>query len=270
VDARLSDGSAYLAALVEAARLVSSSLTLDGVLDALQSQARTLLGADGTSIHLVSPDGRNFVRRRLSSFANQGTTRIEVGDVLPPDQFIAEAVSRGQAVFAPDFQNDPRVADDVGRVVPHVVSSLVAPLVADGATVGILLMHWSRRVEVDGGQMAVVEALASHAGLAIRNAQLHEAAVEAARLEGTVKTARAVAHSVNNHLQRVIAAAELLQLELDGEARYAGLLTSILEAGDEAAHFVARLQQALRFIEQPTPIGPALDIERAADVEASG
>jgi GAF domain-containing protein len=272
MDARLSGQStaAHLTALVEAARLLSSPLTLDGVLDALQSQACTLLGADGASIHLVAPDGRNFVRRRLSSFANLGNAEIAVGDLLPADAFMAEAVASGRAAFAPDFQHDPRVADDVAQVIPHVVSSLAAPLVADGETVGILLMHWSRRVEIDGGQIAVVEALASHAGVAIRNARLHEGAIEAARLEGTVKTARAVAHSINNHLTRVIAAAELLELELDGQARYAGLLSSILEAGDEAARFVARLQQALRFVEQPTPIGPALDLDRAVDIEASG
>ena len=259
-----------LAALVEAARLLSSALTLDDVLEALQAQAGALLGADGASIHLVAPDGRNFVRRRLSPFANRGQVAIEVGDLLSPDGFIAEAIATGRSAFAPDFQHDPRVADDVGRLIPDVVSSLVAPLVADRETLGILRMHWSRRVEVDEGQVAVVEALASQAGVAIRNARLHEAAVEAARLEGTVKTARAVAHSVNNHLTRVIAAAELLQLELDGELRYAGLLSSIVEAGEEAARFVARLQQALRFVEQPTPIGPALDVERSLDIGASG
>jgi GAF domain-containing protein len=258
-----------LAALVEAARLLSSSLTLDDVLEALQAQAGALLGADGASIHLAAPDGRNFVRRRPSSFANGSQVQIAVGDLLPPDGFIAEAVATGRAAFAPDSQRDPRVADVVGRVSPDVVSSLVAPLVADRETLGILLMHWSRRVEVDDGQVAVVEALASQAGVAIRNARLHEAAVEAARLEGTFKTARAVAHSVNNHLTRVIAAAELLQLELDGELRYAGLLSSIVEAGEEAARFVARLQQALRFVEQPTPIGPALDVEGSVDIEAS-
>jgi GAF domain-containing protein len=267
---RAQSTAAQLAALVEAARLLSSPLTLDGVLDALQAEARRLVGADGASIHLLAPDGRNFVRRRLSTFANRGTEAIAVGDLLPPDGFISEAVATGRSAFAADFQRDPRVAEDVGRVIPHVVSSLVAPLVADGATMGILLMHWSRRVELDGGQVAVVEALASQAGVAIRNAQLHEAAVDAARLEGTVKTARAVAHSVNNHLTRVIAAAELLQLELNTEPRYAGLLTSIIDAGDEAAQFVARLQQALRFVEAPTPIGPILDLERAVDAEASG
>jgi GAF domain-containing protein len=260
----------HLAALVEAARLLSSSLTLDGVLEALQAQAGALLGADGASIHLVAPDGRNFIRRRLSSFVNRGEETVAVGDLLPPDGFISEAVTTGRAAFAPDFQRDPRVADDVGRVIPDVVSSLVAPLVADRETLGILLMHWSRPIEVDDGQIAVVEALASQAGVAIRNARLHEAAIDAARLEGTIKTARAVAHSVNNHLTRVIAAAELLELELGGEPRYAGLLSSIVDAGEEAARFVARLQHALRFVEQPTPIGPALDVERSVDIEASG
>ncbi|HEY3108706.1 MAG TPA: GAF domain-containing protein [Chloroflexota bacterium] len=272
MDGRLSGQSTatQLAALVEAARLLSSSLTLDDVLEALQARAGALLGADGAAIHLAAPDGRNFVRRRLSGSANGGKAPIEAGDLLAPDGFIAEAVATGRVGFAPDFRHDPRAADDAGRAIPDVVSSLVAPLVADGETLGILLMHWSRRVEVDDGQIAVVEALASQAGVAIRNARLHEAAVEAARLEGTVKTARAVAHSVNNHLTRVIAAAELLQLELDGELRHAGLLSSIVEAGEEAARFVARLQQALRFVEQPTPIDPALHLERSVDIEARG
>jgi GAF domain-containing protein len=260
--------AAQLTTLLEATRLVSSSLALDDVLSALQDGARRLTGADGASIHLRAPDGRNFVRRRLSDFVRRGETDVRVGDILEADQFMLEAVETGRAAFAPDFQRDPRVAADVGRVVPHVVSSLVAPLRVEGDTLGILLMHWARRVELDPTQVAVVEALAAQAGIAIRNAQLHESLVASARLDGAVKTARAVAHSVNNHLGRVVASAELLQLELEGSLDAPGaasLLGTIIAASDDAARVVMQLQQTLRFVEQPTAVGPALDLERASD-----
>jgi GAF domain-containing protein len=255
-----------LATLVEAARLLSSSLTLDGVLDALQAQARALLAADGAAIHLVAPDRRNFVRRQPADLAGSSGDAVEVGGLLRPDGFIAEAVSTARVAFAPD----PGLAEGVDRADAPAASSLVAPLIADGETLGILLVHWSRRVDLDPGQIAVVEALASQAAVAIYNARLHAAAVEAARLEGTVRTARAVVNSVDSQLTRVIAAAELLQLELEGERRCAGLLSSIVDAGEGAAQFVARLQHALRRVEPPTPIAPALDPDRVADVEASG
>jgi GAF domain-containing protein len=264
--------AAQLAALLDATRLVSSSLALEDVLSALQDCARRLTGADGASIHLSASDGRNFVRRRLSGFVAPGETRVQVGDILEADQFMLEAVETGRAAFASDFQRDPRVAGDVGRVIPQVVSSLVAPLRVEGDTLGILLMHWARRVELDATQVAVVEALAAQAGIAIKNAQLHESLVASARLEGAVKTARAVAHSVNNHLGRVVASAELLQLELDGRLEAPGatsLLETIVAASDDAARVIKQLQQTLRFVEQPTAVGPALDLERSSEDAAS-
>jgi GAF domain-containing protein len=257
-------------ALVEAARLVSSSLDLDVVLDALRDQARELVAADGASIHLLAPDGFNFVRRRLSPFANRGDVTIREGDLLRRDGFMHEAVESGCAVFARDFQNDPRVARDVGRVIPHVKSSLVAPIAAEGETLGILIAHWSRTVDLDDADCVVVEALARHAAVALRNARLHAAALDTARLEGAIKTSRSVAHSLNNDLARVVAAAELLQVELDGQPSVAPLLGTLLSASTQAAGFVGRLQQTLRFVEHDTPVGPALDVERATLPEAAG
>jgi GAF domain-containing protein len=124
-----------LAALVEAARLLSSSLPLDGVLDALQAQARELLGADGAAIHLVAPDRRNFVRRLATSASRSGAP-VEVGELLRPDDFIAEAIATARVAFAPDGRHDPRLADEVGRATQPAVSSLVAPLIASRARSG--------------------------------------------------------------------------------------------------------------------------------------
>jgi two-component system, sensor histidine kinase PdtaS len=103
---------------------------------------------------------------------------------------------------------------------------------------------------------------------------LHRALSERARLDGAVKTARLVAHAVNNQLAFITGYAGLL-LE-DAEAAGTGpaqaqaeMLRQVLQAADNAAAMVARLQRIARFEETDQGGGPMLDLEAATDASGS-
>lgn len=74
-----------------------------------------------------------------------------------------------------------------------------------------------------------------------------DAIAAAARLDGAIKTARTIAHELNNHLAPVRGYSEVLSEMLEGEA--AILAQRITRSSEASAEAVARLQRMVRFEE---------------------
>jgi len=174
--------------LVEATRAVAEGGTqdLDSVLDVLRTQVIRLLGADGAAISLLDPATGELIRHRLSGLALPGTRRATPGTRFAPHAFIQAALDAGQPLFTADWQADPRVPEDSKREVPSIASSMAVPLVAGGSTLGAMLVHWTRPVDVSDDDLAVAGAFGRHAAVAIRTARLLEEA----------RTARAEADAI--------------------------------------------------------------------------
>ena len=90
---------------------------------------------------------------------------------------------------------------------------------------------------------------------------LHAAIAERERLDGAVKTARLVAHELNNTLALLTGYGELLPAAGPADARR--FAEKLLGGALEAAAIVARLQRIVRFEETSSPVGPMLDLEAA-------
>jgi len=91
------------------------------------------------------------------------------------------------------------------------------------------------------------------------------AEVERAQLDGAVKTARLVAHEINNQLQLVTAYGGLL---LDGgglDDPNLDMLRHMVAAADRMAALLERLQRITRFEETDIGGGPMLDLNAAID-----
>jgi GAF domain-containing protein len=83
-----------------------------------------------------------------------------------------------------------------------------------------------------------------------------------AQLDGAIKTARRVAHELNNALTFVAGYGELLPaLVPAGDA--SEMASEMAQAALEAAEIVHRLQRIVRFEERESPVGPMLDLEAA-------
>jgi hypothetical protein len=92
---------------------------------------------------------------------------------------------------------------------------------------------------------------------------VRDAIADDARLEGAIKTARVVAHELNNKLSLITGYGELLVETADGDvSRVASVM---LEAAFDSADIVDRLQRLIRFEEVGTPVGPMLDLGRSAE-----
>lgn len=90
---------------------------------------------------------------------------------------------------------------------------------------------------------------------------LHQAIVERARLDGAVKTARRVAHELNNQLTPVAGYGEIVAQMAEGEmAELVGRMAQAARAAGETLH---QLQRIIRFEEVEFGGAVMLDLDRA-------
>jgi PAS domain-containing protein len=111
----------------------------------------------------------------------------------------------------------------------------------------------------DGGSIRGVVVVARNIS------ELHDAIAESARLDGAIKTARLVAHQLNNQLSPVRGYSELLVGMTEGEAQT--FADRILRATDAATATVARLQRIIKFEEIDAGGYPMLDLDAAAPAD---
>jgi signal transduction histidine kinase len=91
---------------------------------------------------------------------------------------------------------------------------------------------------------------------------------EEARLDAAVKTARLVAHEVNNRLVPLAGYGRMLETRLEGKE--GEMASRIRTAAWELAALAERLRAIVRFEEVDTPAGPVLDLEAATAAQQEG
>jgi PAS domain S-box-containing protein len=166
------------AALLHAAQVVTSELELEVVLQRLVEEVTTLLGADAADCYLLDRE-----RSVLRCAAVHGFDAALVGFEFMPDRGVSgNALRAAGAVAADDYA---AIADPV----PHdayagFARALVAPMVWAGETRGVLgvgVRDSARRFTA--GDMELLEAFASLASLALRNAESFAERTRQARVQ---------------------------------------------------------------------------------------
>jgi transcriptional regulator with GAF, ATPase, and Fis domain len=270
-------------ALADAIRSVAAAASQDptAVLDELARQAESLLGCAAASIHLAEQrDGAIVFRRvRLSDLGREHG--VPLGSTWRAEPSVLAALSEGRIDFHERFQADH--SDDV-RALPwlrEISSALYAPLIAADEPLGVLVAAWVTPRQPDPELLALADALARCAAVAVHTARLLDEAQraraelerliatigEAARLDGAIKTARLVAHELNNQLAPVRGYSEVLAEMLEGEP--AVLAERIMHAAEASAATVARLQRIIRFEETEMAGFRMLNLEAATSPPTS-
>ena len=146
---------------------ISSKLDLQVILAETVDQATTLFGADRAAIFRLRPDGafEAPVARGLSERYLQ-----RVAD-LPTPSLPRLAVETGEAYFAIDYAQDPRGSGVREAVIEEGFDTVaVAPLVAEGRSLGVLVLYHDRRRPWSHPELEALKALAAQASIAIQNA----------------------------------------------------------------------------------------------------
>jgi signal transduction histidine kinase len=197
----------------------------------------------------------------------------QMGELLMPDASepggVAEVIGSGRPLFAPVISRamaevylkrlSPGRAQAVRTVMERtrMASLIVVPLVAEGQPYGALsLIRADGSPQYTDGDLAVAEALAGRAALAIENARLLEAAqaelrqreyteaqlIQAQKMEAIGRLAGGVAHDFNNLLTVITGNVELAVQVLEADAHeLRSDLDQVLQASRRAGNLTRQL-----------------------------
>ena len=204
--------------LVSAGTLLTSELSLEGVLQRVVEIAVEVIGAKYAAIGVLGPDGRT-----LESFTTMGLTDAEREAIGPPPRghgILGLVVRAGKPIRLPDLAAHP---DSYGFPPNHppMHSFLGVPIVGRRGTFGNLyLTEKTGGPEFTDVDEYVARLLASQTAAAVENARLHE---ESARLLEEVQQLQRtrerffamVNHELRNALAGVFGWAEMLVRKKD-------------------------------------------------------
>jgi signal transduction histidine kinase/CheY-like chemotaxis protein len=174
-NARLYDGVAQRAAeqesLVEAGHLLASSLRLQDVLQRFTElvRARTALDVVRIWLHEGPHEYRLHAQAGLAGQPDDGRRRFEPGEGI-----VGWVMEHLTPLVSADLPVDPRLKEREWAQAEGLVSLVAVPLLLDDAPVGVLVGLSRQRREFTREEVALVQALATSAAVAIRNARLHE------------------------------------------------------------------------------------------------
>jgi signal transduction histidine kinase/DNA-binding response OmpR family regulator len=202
LDRRVEQKTRTLQTLLDITRELTGTLELENVLSYIAEQARELLGARAALLHLRH------------------------GDTYPRE------VSTGV-----DPHREPRVVQAVAEIVLRVASSrrpwradggvsvlrsvLAVPLTREGSAIGVLVLIDRMTGEgFDDEQEALASGFATHAAVAIRNAQIYEETKRLDRLQSSFIAA--ISHELRTPLTSMKAPLEILNSRYGGALNEAG------------------------------------------------
>lgn len=182
-------------------RLVAASLDLDQTLEAIADAAFDLTQADGSSILLARPGGRELEFRAVRGPSSAAL----LGHIIPADNGISGAAFQmGRPVRGDDLRTDLQGGHaPAATIVPTPRTLLAVPLLGSAGPLGVISVVRSRPEPFGAREERLLSTLAAQAVLAVEHARLyaearrreHEAALLAeagARLQATSDPAQAL------------------------------------------------------------------------------
>ena len=211
----LQESNTYLTALIETSIALNESLDLNEVLDRILIQVHKLVPARALNVMFIEGEQAHIARR----FGYQGLENIE-RNVLELRFLISwptfhEMYTTRKRLYISDTAEDSR-----WQIIPGVEwvrSYIGVPLVVSDETIGFLNAGHSEPNFFDGKHAFIMESMARHASIAIKNARLlgelkkalekeqgmRDQLVHADKLAALGKMVTVIAHEINNPIQTV-------------------------------------------------------------------
>ncbi|MBI4466300.1 MAG: SpoIIE family protein phosphatase [Acidobacteria bacterium] len=179
---------ARLQFLVEASKILNSTLDLPELLGIILKMATENTGADRGSLFLV-----DYEQQQLWSLIAHGLEQKEIR--LPMGKGIAGAVAQsGEIVNLTDAYTDSRFDRDFDQRFGYRTRSLLCLPICDRdeKIVGVLQLLNKRDGNFDAEDVEFLQGLSVHSAIALENARLHRESLERQRMERELTLARSI------------------------------------------------------------------------------
>ncbi|MBI2206057.1 MAG: GAF domain-containing protein [Candidatus Rokubacteria bacterium] len=186
--------------LLSVSRALGSTLDLSGLLRHLLRHVHQIIGSDSIGIWTVAADGDTLeplLGYRVPPAFRESSNRLRPS--VSRDPFYREAAQTLRPVVTRDAPNDPRLPAAVKEAIPHR-SQLFVPMVLNDRMAGGIAAVWFETVrEFSADELALLEAIASHAAVAIEQARLFQ---ENRRQVGELSVLHDLARAITGQLDR--------------------------------------------------------------------
>ncbi len=194
-----------LTTLYEVGHDISATLDLPTVLERIATHARDLMGADGSELYLLEPDGQTL---RAIVAVGAYERQLKAISLRLGEGLVGHVARSGEAEVVNDVSHDPRNVYVPG--VPEEGCALMcAPLVSKGQAMGVMALarlkeSVSERGLFDEADLEFLIALARQAAVAIENARLFARAQQhAAELAQALEHQQELDRLKNEFIQNV-------------------------------------------------------------------
>jgi len=157
--------------LYEVARTVSSSLRLDTVLNLIVDSAVQVMNVKACVIRLLDPETDLLVPRAArglsEAYLNKGPVRVA-------ENALDQRALQGETIAVPNAPRHPDVTYGEDAAKEGITSVLTVPLLSKGQALGVIRIYSRSERRFGTGEVALLEAFANQAAVAIENASLYE------------------------------------------------------------------------------------------------
>ncbi|MBI5464264.1 MAG: cyclic nucleotide-binding domain-containing protein [Ignavibacteriales bacterium] len=225
--------------LIEASKIINSTLDLDKLLGLILDAAATSIEADRGTLYLVDP-----FKQELWSKVLQGSNMVEIR--LPMGKGIAGFVAQtGEVINIPDAYNDPRFNPDVDKRTGYRTHNMLCMPMKnkDGKIIGVFQLLNKRDGVFGTDDEQFIDALSAHASVAIENARMAQEMVQNERLSAVGRMASVIIHDIKNPMGTLRVYAQVMKRK-SGNEEAAKLADEMIHQVDR---FVNMTQEILDF-----------------------
>ncbi len=174
--------------LYEVGKMLSGSLDLDELLEAIMDSLKRVVRYDGGGVFLLNPE-KNEID---SIYARGYDSEVDPHLQLKVGQGLIGHVARdGQPVIVPDVSKDDRYFNSR----PETNSEIVVPMRLDDRIIGVLNLESNHLGAFGQHDLLLIEAFASQAAVSVERARNHTRLIQSKKIEEQLNIAREIQRS---------------------------------------------------------------------------